>query len=417
MEDDDLEGDWILGWPGRKRLSHFASTDQEGRVTYAQSPILEQEGLITPVDASFIVAQMQMPEPVHPDDWEFEVCGVVERPFSFTLEELQKLPAKTVRAVNECAGNDADFFEYLANRLNEKPRIRRTQDEFVDWNALRATQQNLKVEDALAAPRATNLCSGGEWTGTPLSEVLNRAGLKPGAVSVRAEGWDRGRPDPMRLYRALGSTDIEVYDPGEINFDKALPMDKALHPDTIVAWAHNGDYLLHVHGAPARLVVPGWAGNWWVKWLQKIEVHDHMPECYHQTYYFIFGKSADDPNKEMMTTLGCKSIITHPRDDDSPLKFASHLIRGLAWSGEGAITGVEISLDGGKTWLEAHVEDSPDRWLWKRWSYLWDVDEPGHYSIMARASDETGRVQPATEWNYQLKHFDGIVPVGITVDA
>ena len=142
-----------------------------------------------------------------------------------------------------------------------------------------------------------------------------------------------------------------------------------------------------------------------------------MASCYHQTEYFVSGKSADDPNKEMMTTLGCKSIITHPRDDDSPLKFGSHLIRGLAWSGEGTITGVEISLDGGKAWREAHVEDSPDRWLWKRWSYLWDVDEPGHYSIMARASDETGRVQPATEWNYQLKHFDGIVPVDITVEA
>ncbi len=73
MVDDDLEGEWVLGWPGRKRLNRFASTDQEGRVTYAQSPILDQEGLITPVDAFFVVAQMQMPEPVHPDDWEFEV--------------------------------------------------------------------------------------------------------------------------------------------------------------------------------------------------------------------------------------------------------------------------------------------------------------------------------------------------------
>ena len=243
-----------------------------------------------------------------------------------------------MRAVTECAGNDADFFEYLGERLNEKPRIRRMRDNFEDWNALRAAG-DLTVEDALAAPRATNLCSGGEWTGTPLSEVLGLAGLKGSAVSVRAEGWDRGRPDPIRLYRALGTTDIEVHDPGEINFDKALPLEKALHPDTLLAWAHNGDHLLHVHGAPLRLVVPGWAGNWWVKWIQKIEVHDHMAECYHQVHYFVSGKSPDDPAREMMTALGCKSLITYPRDDDSPLKPGSHLIRGLAWSGEGAITG------------------------------------------------------------------------------
>ena len=247
--------------------------------------------------------------------------------------------------------------------------------------------------------------------------VLERAGLKPSAAAVRVEGWDRGRPDPMRMYRALGTMDVEIHDPGEINFDKALPLEKAMHEDTILAWAHNGDGLLHVHGAPVRLVVPGWAGNWWVKWIEDIEIHDHMPECYHQKYYFVFGKSPEDPVQPMMTALGCKSIITSPRDEDSPLKAGEHMVRGLAWSGEGEIVGVEVSIDGGETWQDAHVEYSPDRWLWKRWSYLWNVDRPGPHRIMARATDEMGRVQPVTEWNYQLKHFDGIVSVDLTVEA
>ncbi|MCY4499092.1 MAG: molybdopterin-dependent oxidoreductase [Rhodospirillaceae bacterium] len=416
MEDDDLEGEWVFGWPGRKRLRNFPSTDPEGRVIYAQSPVLEQEGLITPVDAFFVMAQLQMPEPVHPDDWELELLGEVEKPLTLTLADIRRLPSKTVRAVTECAGNDADFFEYLGERLNEKPRIRRMRNKFEDWNALRASG-DLTVDEALAAPRATNLCSGGEWTGTPLSEVLGLAGLRNSAVSVRAEGWDRGRPDPMRLYRAHGAADVEVHDPGEINFDKALPLEKALHPDTLLAWAHNGDHLLHVHGAPLRLVVPGWAGNWWVKWIQKIEVHDHMAECYHQVHYFVSGKSADDPASEMMTALGCKSLIIYPRDDDSPLKPGSHLIRGLAWSGEGAVTGVEVSVDGGRTWTAARVEETGDRWLWRRWSSPWEVSEPGSYRILARATDEKGRVQPAQEWNHQLKHFDGIVPVDVTVEG
>ena len=240
-------------------------------------------------------------------------------------------------------------------------------------------------------------------------------GVKPAAVAVRFQGWDRARPDPNVVYNSAARSDFDVFDPGIINFDKALPIAKAMDPDTILAWAHNGEYLQHVHGAPLRLVVPGWAGNWWVKWIEKIEVMDHMPELYHQTHYFVSGKSPDDPDKKMMTALGSKSIITDPRDGDSPLLVGSHAVRGLAWRGEGRITGVGVSVDGGETWQDAHVEFSPDKWLWKRWSFLWKVDEPGDYTIMARAIDEAGRIQPQTESNYLRKHFDGIVPTYVTV--
>ncbi|MEQ8195523.1 MAG: molybdopterin-dependent oxidoreductase [Rhodospirillales bacterium] len=414
MLDDELEGEFILGWPDRKRLKHMTSTDAEGRVVYARSPILEQEGLITPVDAFFVNAQVQMPEPTHPDDWSVEICGEVEKPFTLTLDELKKFPAKTVRAVTECAGNDGDFFDYVDKRTNDKPQLMRGGVD-IDGFVKKYKERNATVEELMARPHGTNLCSGGEWTGTPLKAILDRAGLKDTAVSVRLMGWDVGVPNTMKLHRAAGSMDIEVPKPDPMNFDKALPMDKALHEDTIIAWAHNGDALRHVHGAPARCVVPGWAGNWWVKWLERIEVHDYMVPCYHQTEYFVLGKSHDDPNKTMCKQLGCKSVITWPRDFDGPIKTGEHLVRGLAWSGEGAITRVEISLDGGKTWQDAHVEYSPDRWLWKRWSFLWKVDKPGQYSIMARAHDEAGRLQPVTEWNWLKKHFDGIVPSDIEV--
>jgi DMSO/TMAO reductase YedYZ molybdopterin-dependent catalytic subunit len=260
------------------------------------------------------------------------------------------------------------------------------------------------------------MLTGGEWTGVTFAEVLKRAGIKPGAVAVRLEGWDRGRPDPILLYRSAARTDFKPFDPGVINYDKGLPIEKAMHPDTILAWAHNGEYLQHVHGAPLRLIVPGWAGNWWVKWIHKIEVMNRMPDCYHQTHYFVSGKSPDDPDKKMMTALGVKSVITAPRDDDSPLPVGEHAIRGLAWSGEGEITRIEVSVDGGATWQDAHIEYSPDRWLWKRWSFLWRAGMPGQFTIMARATDEKGRKQPQTEWNFLRKHFDGIVPVHVTVE-
>ena len=234
-------------------------------------------------------------------------------------------------------------------------------------------------------------------------------------MAIRFEGWDRGRPDPIIIYRSAARTDFQVFDPGVINYDKGLPVAKALHPDTILAWAHNGEYLQHVHGAPVRLVVPGWAGNWWVKWIHRIEVMNVMPQCYHQTHYFVSGKSPEDPDKQMMTALGVKSVITEPRDEDAPLSCGEHAIRGMAWSGEGEIRRIEVSVDGGASWADAHIEYAPDRWLWKRWSYLWRAERPGSYTILARATDEQGRLQPQTAWNFLRKHFDGIVPVHVTV--
>jgi len=234
-------------------------------------------------------------------------------------------------------------------------------------------------------------------------------------VSVRFEGFDQGRPDSAIQYGAAGRSDFEIVDPGIINYDKGLPLEKALDPDTILAWAQNGEYLQHVHGAPVRLIVPGWSGNWWVKWLQKMEVLDHMPKCYYQTEYFVYADSPEDPNKEIVTAMGVKSVVTTPRDEDSPLPAGAHPVRGLAWSGRGAIVRVEVSVDDGRTWHDAHIEEPREKWLWVRWFYLWEVDEPGRYVIKARATDEAGRTQPVTRWNYQRKHFDGIVPVEVEV--
>ena len=190
---------------------------------------------------------------------------------------------------------------------------------------------------------------------------------------------------------------------------------KALHPDTLLAWSMNGEWLTHIHGAPVRVVTPGWSGNWWVKWLEQVDVLDHMPQCYYQHHYFTYGEGPDDPRKEMITSMGVRCIILNPLDEDSPLERGSHKVQGRAWSGMGMIKRVEVSLDGGATWADAHLEEPVERWLWVRWSWLWEVDTPGQYQIMARATDETGRVQPQIPWNYQRKHFDGIVPTDVVV--
>ena len=111
------------------------------------------------------------------------------------------------------------------------------------------------------------ILSASEWTGVPLAAVLNEAGLTGRATHVRAEGWDKGVPDSASP------------GPEPFFYDKGLPIEKALHPDTILAVAQNGQLLEHLHGAPVRLLVPGWSGNWSVKWLWKLEVLDHEPDC------------------------------------------------------------------------------------------------------------------------------------------
>lgn len=414
MPQREIEGDWVFGWPDRKRPGLLEGKDGQGRVIFGRTPVLHLEGLLTPVDSYYVVAQLQMPEPIHPDDWVLSIGGEVERPFELTLDELRKFPGRTVRAVTECAGNDAKFFNYLKDG-GKKPSRASSQD-MEAITKLMERGEKPSIQELSEASPSTGYLSGGEFTGVALAEVLKKVGLKSNAVSVRAEGFDQGRPDPTIQYLSAGRTDIEVVDPGVINYDKGLPLDKALHPDTILAWAHNGEYLNHVHGAPVRLVVPGWSGNWWVKWLHKLEVMDHIPDCYYQTQYFVFADSPEDPNREMCTAMGVKSIITEPIDEDSPLPRGSHAIRGLAWSGCGMITRVEVSVDGGQTWHDAHVEEPAEKWLWRRWSYRWEVNEPGHYQLMARATDEEGRSQPQTKWNYQRKHFDGIVPVDVDVE-
>ena len=224
------------------------------------------------------------------------------------------------------------------------------------------------------------ILSGSEWTGVPLAAILNEAGLTGRATHIRAEGWDEGVP----------ATAAEGTEP--FFYDKGLPLQKALHPDTILAYAQNGQILEHLHGAPIRLLVPGWSGNWSVKWLRRLEVLDHEPDCWYHYNFYYYGDSPDDPNKELITTIGVKSLVSQPNDDTGTLPAGQHVVRGYAWSGSGAITQVDVSVDGGKSWQPARLEEPAERWMWRRWSCVWDA-APGDYNVMSRATDSVGNVQ------------------------
>ncbi len=413
MPKREIEGDWVMGWPDRKRPVINAGKDAEGRVINGRAPITELEGLITPTDAYYVVNQLDVPDPIHPDDWLLTIDGCTARPIELSLRDLMKLPGRSVRAVTECAGNDAGFFDW--QRRGSKKPSRINQQDMQQRAAQRVNKEVVGTEQISNESTTTCAMSAGEFTGVPLAEVLKKAGLGPQARAVRLEGFDRGQPDLSVQYRSIGRSDVPLVDPGVINYEKGLPIAKAMHPDTLLAWSMNGEYLTHLHGAPVRAVVPGWSGNWWVKWLQRIEVMERVPQCYYQHHYFVYGDSPEDPDKSPIMAMGVRCIIIDPLDEDSPLERGAHKVRGLAWSGEGMITRVEVSVDGGRSWQDAHLEEPRDRWLWVRWSWLWEVDTPGRYQVMARATDEQGRVQPQIPWNYQRKHFDGIVPTDVTI--
>ena len=223
------------------------------------------------------------------------------------------------------------------------------------------------------------ILSASEWTGVPLAAVLHEAGLTAKSLYVRAEGSDLGVPP----------TAAEGTKP--FYYDKGLPIEKALHPDTILAWAQNGQLLEHLHGAPVRLLVPGWSGNWSVKWLTKLELMEQEPDCWYHYQFYYYGTSPDDPDKELITTIGVKSIITQPNDDAETLSPGIHMIRGLRLERRRCHRpGARSSVDGGETWHAAHIEQPRERFMWVRWSYRWDARRKGTYTLMSRATDEVG---------------------------
>jgi DMSO/TMAO reductase YedYZ molybdopterin-dependent catalytic subunit len=364
-----------MGWPSRNVAQPKTIVDDDGRITRVRTPVMDLEGLMTPTHLFYVVQHFAVPQPVAPEHWRLTIDGTVKRPLEITYEALRRLPARTVRTVMECSGSDANYFEYFQG-MGQKP---------------------LRCEEAM-------ILSAGEFTGVPLAAVLEQAGIGARAAHVRAEGWDQGVP-------ASASPGTKPF-----FYDKGLPLEKALHPDTILAWAMNGELLEHLHGAPVRLVVPGWSGNWSVKWIRRLELLEQPPDCWYHYNFYYYGSSPNDPNKELITTIGVKSIVTCPRDDQTTLPRGLHILRGRAWSGGGAITRVEVSLDGGETWHAAHLEEPRERWMWVRWSFPWDA-EPGQYHIMSRATDEVGRVQPRQpRYNNMRKNFNAIVGYEITVE-
>jgi hypothetical protein len=187
----------------------------------------------------------------------------------------------------------------------------------------------------------------------------------------------------------------EADHPEPMNFARSLPLDKAMHPDTLLVYRMNGELLEPTHGFPLRLLVPGWYGVASVKWLRGIEAVDKPFKGYYQTVkYTIQRQTGRGKDTIVVGPMPVKSEIIRPRDGEV-LGIGTNRLFGIAWGGPDAVARVEISVDGGSTWSEAELIGPRAAYSWTMWEFLWEVADPGDYTVLTRATATGGQVQPA----------------------
>lgn len=323
--------------------------------TNAETPLELVDGLLTPNELFFIRSNGPISIDIAPDAWRLAVTGLVNQPLTLSLADLQAMPRRTITAFLECSGNSRGRF---------------TQEvEGTKWG-------NGAVGNA-------------EWTGVSLVEVLNRAGVKPGAVDIVSQGGDFAE------------------------MQRGLPLDVAVDPDVMLVWRMNGVDLPKPNGGPVRLLVPGWGGIASTKWIVGLEVIDRaFAGHYNAESYVIIDENGKvlRPVREMPV----KSVITAPAPGTT-LSAGAQTIAGYAWSGYGAIAKVEISVDGGATWAEAAIAHQAGRLSWVRFEHPWDA-QTGDARLRSRATDDLALQQPEQpEWNAKGYELNAIFEVQVTV--
>lgn len=344
--------------PPLLRMSTFSLTDtargedvwlEERKVVTggpenSETPLNSIRGWVTPNRLFFVRNHFEQPA-LDLAGFRLRVGGIVERPLELTWDEITSLPERTLFATVECAGNGRSFLQ--------------TPQPGVQWGA--------------------GAIGHAEWTGVPLALVLERAGIRPGAVEVLFEGADRG---------------TESDHPAPMQFARSLPLRKALHPDTLLAYRMNGELLAPSHGFPLRLFVPGWYGVASVKWLTRIEVLDHHFGGYYQSKkYTVRQRTPHGEETVVVGAMAVKSEILRPRAGED-MGLGANRVFGVAWAGEEAVATVEVSTDGGASWGLARLIGPQAPYCWTLWEYPWEVAIPGEYTLLARTTSASGDVQP-----------------------
>jgi DMSO/TMAO reductase YedYZ molybdopterin-dependent catalytic subunit len=329
----------------------------------AETPPASLADSATPAGTFFVRNHFAMPQ-INLAEWRLSIDGLVEKPVSLSLDEIRALPATDVMVTLECAGN---------GRKSLSPR-----PEGVTWGYG-------------AAATAT-------FTGVPVKRLLDMA-IPGRAIEVVFLGADSGYVDSQ-----------------PISFGRSLPLAIARLPDTIVAWQMNGEPLSPEHGAPVRLVVPGWYAVASVKWLSRITLTREPFTGHFQHNDYLYQRQTGIPDGTPVTWMRIRSVFAHPADGQT-VPLGPVEVRGSAWSGAGPVTRVELSTDDARSWNEARLDPAPSSpYAARRWSYEWRPEKAGDYVLAARATDQAGAVQPLEPvWNLRGYGNNAVQRVAVTV--
>ena len=335
-----------------------------------ETPVELLDSFITPNDLFYVRHHDYAPR-AEAGPWTLQIDGEVSRPLTITLDELKRMQRTTVTVTLECAGNGRAFFD---------PPV-----AGIQWE-----------KGAVGTAR---------FTGARLADVLKRAGVKSTGTYVALDGADR----------AIGKMP---------EFIRNVPIEKAMHPDTLLAFDMNGAPMPPLHGFPLRAVVPGWEGAYSVKWLQHIQVLDHEHDGFFVKTAYRYptkrvppGATVDPKDMAPLTGLVVKSIITSPAERAS-IKAGPVRITGFAWAGENDIAKVDVSNDNGATWYPAELGPDRARYTWRKFTYEFKITAPGSYRLMSRATDDKGNTQPIeAQWNPSGYLWNVIDRVRVNVEA
>jgi sulfane dehydrogenase subunit SoxC len=325
------------GWRPQGERSPFERPERrpwgtEGGVSTA--PLQDLGGIITPADLHFERHHAGVPA-IDPERYRLLVHGRVDRPTVFTLAELKRFPSRSRICFVECSGNGQRGYR--------------------------------QMEKGFTPQAIDGLTSTSEWTGVPLATLFREVGVKPGATWFLAEGMDAAV------------------------MTRSIPVEKAWD-DAMIAYAQNGEALRPEQGYPARLLLPGWEGNAQVKWLRRLKLADQPFMTREETARYT-DPLPDCTARMFSFEMDAKSIITFPAHPVTLSGKGFWEITGLAWSGRGRITRVDVSTDGGSRWEPAALQEPVLPKCHTRFRFPWRWNGSGAL-LMSRATDETGYVQP-----------------------
>jgi sulfane dehydrogenase subunit SoxC len=316
------------------------------------TPLGDSVGTLTPSSLHYERHHSGIPT-IDPAQHRLVIHGMVERPLSLTVADIRRLPSVTRTHVMECGGNSGS-----------------------EW----ADKTGPDVQ------RSHGLTSCSEWTGIPLSLLLLEAGVKAGATYVIAEGADACR------------------------MERSIPIAKV--SEILVAYGQNGEALRPAQGYPLRLLIPGWEGNSNVKWLHSLKLTDQAYMARDETAKYT-DLMPDGKARIFTFQMEAKSVITYPSGGQTLPGPGLYELTGLAWSGRGRIERVDVTIDGGKSWVKANLQEPRLPIAWTRFRLPFQFD--GREAVIAsRATDESGYVQPTRDALIAVRgvnsgyHYNGI---------